>query len=219
MVRKSHRNCESCGFFAPEAALRPCHALANMIYYIAKLSRFGETSLGTQRSHRQRAGARASEEFTRKMREMNDRRTRTPLALVDTFGCQQTWQTASAHGMLREMATSSRATKIRPTSSCSTPAPSASTRKSAFTPLGRLTTQAAKPTRSSASAAACAAKSCRQGKKFLPSRRPCAWPPAEWRLPDCCTSIHKNKRVFSIETSMAASPRPPHRARGRVRAW
>ena len=28
-------------------------------------------------------------EFTRKMREMNDRRTRTPLALVDTFGCQQ----------------------------------------------------------------------------------------------------------------------------------
>ena len=43
-------------------------------------------------------------EFTRKMREMNDRRTRTPLALVDTFGCQQNVADGEVlMGMLREM--------------------------------------------------------------------------------------------------------------------
>ena len=43
-------------------------------------------------------------EFTRKVREMNDRRTRTPLALVDTFGCQQNVADGEVlMGMLREM--------------------------------------------------------------------------------------------------------------------
>ena len=43
-------------------------------------------------------------EFTRKMRGMNDRRTRTPLALVDTFGCQQNVADGEVlMGMLREM--------------------------------------------------------------------------------------------------------------------
>ena len=43
-------------------------------------------------------------EFTRKMREMNDRRTRTPLALVDTFGCQQNVADGEVlMGILREM--------------------------------------------------------------------------------------------------------------------
>ena len=43
-------------------------------------------------------------EFTRKVREMNDRRTRTPLALVDTFGCQQNVADGEVlMGLLREM--------------------------------------------------------------------------------------------------------------------
>ena len=43
-------------------------------------------------------------ELTRKMREMNDRRTRTPLALGDTFGCQQNEaDTERIRGMLSEM--------------------------------------------------------------------------------------------------------------------
>ena len=86
-------------------------------------------------------------EFTRKMREMNDRRTRTPLALVDTFGCQQNVADGEVlMGMLREMGYELTRDENQ----------AASTRKSAFTATwaASATRRPQSPIRSSASAAA-----------------------------------------------------------------
>lgn len=96
-------------------------------------------------------------EFTRRMREMNDRRTRTPLALVDTFGCQQNVATARCSwGMLREMGYELTRDENQADVILLNTAPSASTRKSAFTATwaASATRRPQSPTRSSASAAA-----------------------------------------------------------------
>ena len=144
-------------------------------------------------------------EFTRKMREMNDRRTRTPLALVDTFGCQQNVADGEVlMGMLREMGYElTRDENQADVILLNTCAIREHAEKRVYGHLGRLShTKAAKPDQ-----IICLC-GCMAQQKVVADKVKNSYhhvdlvlgPQAEWRLPELLHEVYtKNKRVFSIE--------------------
>ena len=198
-----------------------------MIYYIAKLSRFGrkhpferkEVIVSEQELARQK-------EFTRKMREMNDRRTRTPLALVDTFGCQQNVADGEVlMGMLREMGYElTRDENQADVILLNTCAIREHAEKRVYGHLGRLShTKAAKPDQ-----IICLC-GCMAQQKVVADKVKNSYhhvdlvlgPQAEWRLPELLHEVYtKNKRVFSIENEHGRIAEDlPIVREGGVRAW
>ena len=165
-------------------------------------------------------------EFTRKMREMNDRRTRTPLALVDTFGCQQNVADGEVlMGMLREMGYElTRDENQADVILLNTCAIREHAEKRVYGHLGRLShTKAAKPDQ-----IICLC-GCMAQQKVVTDKVKNSYhhvdlvlgPQAEWRLPELLHEVYtKNKRVFSIENEHGriAEDLPVVREGG-VRAW
>ena len=144
-------------------------------------------------------------EFTRKMREMNDRRTRTPLALVDTFGCQQNVADSQyIMGMLRAMGCSftddPAQADVVVLNTC---AIRDHAEKRVYGNLGALThTKKANP------AQVICLCGCMAQQKVVADKVKNSYhhvdlvlgPQAEWRLPELLHEVYtKNKRVFSIE--------------------
>ena len=165
-------------------------------------------------------------EFTRKMREMNDRRTRTPLALVDTFGCQQNVADGEVlMGMLREMGyeltgDENQADVIL----LNTCAIREHAEKRVYGHLGRLShTKAAKPDQIIC-LCGCMAQQQVVADKVKNSYHHVdlvLGPQAEWRLPELLHEVYtKNKRVFSIENEHGRIAEDlPIVREGGVRAW
>ena len=165
-------------------------------------------------------------EFTRKMREMNDRRTRTPLALVDTFGCQQTVADGEVlMGMLREMGYElTRDENQADVILLNTCAIREHAEKRVYGHLGRLShTKAAKPDQ-----IICLC-GCMAQQKVVADKVKNSYhhvdlvlgPQAEWRLPELLHEVYtKNKRVFSIENEHGRIAEDlPIVREGGVRAW
>ena len=165
-------------------------------------------------------------EFTRKMREMNDRRTRTPLALVDTFGCQQNVADGEVlMGMLREMGYElTRDEQQADVILLNTCAIREHAEKRVYGHLGRLShTKAAKPDQ-----IICLC-GCMAQQKVVADKVKNSYhhvdlvlgPQAEWRLPELLHEVYtKNKRVFSIENEHGRIAEDlPIVREGGVRAW
>ena len=165
-------------------------------------------------------------EFTRKMREMNDRRTRTPLALVDTFGCQQNVADGEVlMGMLREMGYElTRDENQADVILLNTCAIREHAEKRVYGHLGRLShTKAAKPDQ-----IICLC-GCMAQQKVVADKVKNSYhhvdlvlgPQAEWRLPELLHEVYtKNKRVFSIEDEHGRIAEDlPIVREGGVRAW
>ena len=165
-------------------------------------------------------------EFTRKMREMNDRRTRTPLALVDTFGCQQNVADGEVlMGMLREMGYElTRDENQADVILLNTCAIREHAEKRVYGHLGRLShTKAAKPDQ-----IICLC-GCMAQQKVVADKVKNSYhhfdlvlgPQAEWRLPELLLEVYtKNKRVFSIENEHGRIAEDlPIVREGGVRAW
>ena len=165
-------------------------------------------------------------EFTRKMREMNDRRTRTPLALVDTFGCQQNVADGEVlMGMLREMGYElTRDEQQADVILLNTCAIREHAEKRVYGHLGRLShTKAAKPDQ-----IICLC-GCMAQQKVVADKVKNSYhhvdlvlgPQAEWRLPELLHEVYtKNKRVFSIEDEHGRIAEDlPIVREGGVRAW
>ena len=165
-------------------------------------------------------------EFTRKMREMNDRRTRTPLALVDTFGCQQNVADGEVlMGMLREMGYElTRDENQADVILLNTCAIREHAEKRVYGHLGRLShTKAAKPDQ-----IICLC-GCMAQQKVVADKVKNSYhhvdlvlgPQAEWRLPELLHEVYtKNKRVFSIENEHGRIAEDlPIVREGGVRAW
>ena len=165
-------------------------------------------------------------EFTRKMREMNDRRTRTPLALVDTFGCQQNVADGEVlMGMLREMGYElTRDEAQADVILLNTCAIREHAEKRVYGHLGRLShTKAAKPDQ-----IICLC-GCMAQQKVVADKVKNSYhhvdlvlgPQAEWRLPELLHEVYtKNKRVFSIENEHGRIAEDlPIVREGGVRAW
>ena len=165
-------------------------------------------------------------EFTRKMREMNDRRTRTPLALVDTFGCQQNVADGEVlMGMLHEMGYElTRDENQADVILLNTCAIREHAEKRVYGHLGRLShTKAAKPDQ-----IICLC-GCMAQQKVVADKVKNSYhhvdlvlgPQAEWRLPELLHEVYtKNKRVFSIENEHGRIAEDlPIVREGGVRAW
>ena len=165
-------------------------------------------------------------EFTRKMREMNDRRTRTPLALVDTFGCQQNVADGEVlMGMLREMGYElTRDENQADVILLNTCAIREHAEKRVYGHLGRLShTKAAEPDQ-----IICLC-GCMAQQKVVADKVKNSYhhvdlvlgPQAEWRLPELLHEVYtKNKRVFSIENEHGRIAEDlPIVREGGVRAW
>ena len=165
-------------------------------------------------------------EFTRRMREMNDRRTRTPLALVDTFGCQQNVADGEVlMGMLREMGYElMRDENQADVILLNTCAIREHAEKRVYGHLGRLShTKAAKPDQ-----IICLC-GCMAQQKVVADKVKNSYhhvdlvlgPQAEWRLPELLHEVYtKNKRVFSIENEHGRIAEDlPIVREGGVRAW
>ncbi len=165
-------------------------------------------------------------EFTRKMREMNDRRTRTPLALVDTFGCQQNVADGEVlMGMLREMGYElTRDENQADVILLNTCAIREHAEKRVYGHLGRLShTKAAKPDQ-----IICLC-GCMAQQKVVADKVKNSYhhvdlvlgPQAEWRRPELLHEVYtKNKRVFSIENEHGRIAEDlPIVREGGVRAW
>ena len=165
-------------------------------------------------------------EFTRKMRERNDRRTRTPLALVDTFGCQQNVADGEVlMGMLREMGYElTRDENQADVILLNTCAIREHAEKRVYGHLGRLShTKAAKPDQ-----IICLC-GCMAQQKVVADKVKNSYhhvdlvlgPQAEWRLPELLHEVYtKNKRVFSIENEHGRIAEDlPIVREGGVRAW
>ena len=165
-------------------------------------------------------------EFTRKMREMNDRCTRTPLALVDTFGCQQNVADGEVlMGMLREMGYElTRDENQADVILLNTCAIREHAEKRVYGHLGRLShTKAAKPDQ-----IICLC-GCMAQQKVVADKVKNSYhhvdlvlgPQAEWRLPELLHEVYtKNKRVFSIENEHGRIAEDlPIVREGGVRAW
>ena len=165
-------------------------------------------------------------EFTRRMREMNDRRTRTPLALVDTFGCQQNVADGEVlMGMLREMGYElTRDENQADVILLNTCAIREHAEKRVYGHLGRLShTKAAKPDQ-----IICLC-GCMAQQKVVADKVKNSYhhvdlvlgPQAEWRLPELLHEVYtKNKRVFSIENEHGRIAEDlPIVREGGVRAW
>ena len=165
-------------------------------------------------------------EFTRKMREMNDRRTRTPLALVDTFGCQQNVADGEVlMGMLREMGYElTRDENQADVILLNTCAIREHAEKRVYGHLGRLShTKAAKPDQIIC-LCGCMAQQQVVADKVKNSYHHVdlvLGPQAEWRLPELLHEVYtKNKRVFSIENEHGRIAEDlPIVREGGVRAW
>ena len=160
------------------------------------------------------------------MREMNDRRTRTPLALVDTFGCQQNVADGEVlMGMLREMGYElTRDENQADVILLNTCAIREHAEKRVYGHLGRLShTKAAKPDQ-----IICLC-GCMAQQKVVADKVKNSYhhvdlvlgPQAEWRLPELLHEVYtKNKRVFSIENEHGRIAEDlPIVREGGVRAW
>lgn len=152
-------------------------------------------------------------EFTRKMREMNDRRTRTPLALVDTFGCQQNVADGEVlMGMLREMGYElTRDENQADVILLNTCAIREHAEKRVYGHLGRLShTKAAKPDQIICLCGCMAQQKVVADKVKIPTIMStlCLAPRPNGGSPSCCTRCTRRISAFSpSRTSMAASPR------------
>lgn len=165
-------------------------------------------------------------EFSNKVRALNEKRTRAPLALVDTFGCQQNVADGEMlMGLLREMGyelTDDEA--IADIILLNTCAIREHAEKRVYGHLGRLThTKAAKPDQ-----IICLC-GCMAQQKVVADKIKNSYhhvdlvlgPQAEWRLPELLWQVlSKRKRVFSIEDEHGriAEDMPVVRE-GSVRAW
>lgn len=165
-------------------------------------------------------------EYTRKLRAMNEARTRAPLALVDTFGCQQNVADGETlMGMLREMGYElTREESEADVILLNTCAIREHAEKRVYGHLGRLShTKAAKPDQIIC-LCGCMAQQKSVADKVKESYRQVdlvLGPQAEWRLPELLHEVYtKRKRVFSIENEHGriAEDLPVVREGG-VRAW
>ena len=165
-------------------------------------------------------------EYTQKLRELFARRTRAPLALVDTFGCQQNVADGEIlSGMLQEMGCESTADEasadIVVLNTC---AIREHAEKRVFGLLGELThSKAAKPEQIIV-LCGCMAQQQRIADKVRESYRHVdlvLGPQAEWRLPELLYEVvSKRRRVFSIEDEHGRiAEDQPIRRDGAVRAW
>ena len=165
-------------------------------------------------------------EFMRKVRAIHETRTRAPLALVDTFGCQQNVADGEMlMGMLREMGceltTDENQADIILLNTC---AIREHAEKRVYGHLGQLThTKAANPDQIIC-LCGCMAQQKRVADKVKESYRHVdlvLGPQAEWRLPELLYQVYtKRSRVFSIadEHGRIAEGLPVVREGG-VRAW
>ena len=165
-------------------------------------------------------------EFMRKVRAIHETRTRAPLALVDTFGCQQNVADGEMlMGMLREMGceltTDENQADIILLNTC---AIREHAEKRVYGHLGQLThTKAANPDQIIC-LCGCMAQQKRVADKVKESHRHVdlvLGPQAEWRLPELLYQVYtKRSRVFSIadEHGRIAEGLPVVREGG-VRAW
>ena len=165
-------------------------------------------------------------EFTEKIHAMHQARGRTPLALVDTFGCQQNVADGEVlMGMLREMGYElTRDENQADVILLNTCAIREHAEKRVYGHLGRLShTKAAKPDQ-----IICLC-GCMAQQKVVADKVKNSYhhvdlvlgPQAEWRLPELLHEVYtKNKRVFSIENEHGRIAEDlPIVREGGVRAW
>ena len=165
-------------------------------------------------------------EFTRKMREMNDRRTRTPLALVDTFGCQQNVADGEVlMGMLREMGYElTRDENQADVILLNTCAIREHAEKRVYGHLGRLShTKAAKPDQIIC-LCGCMAQQAHVAEKLKKSYRivDLVFGPHElWRFPELLRTVcTEHRRVFAIAPADGSVAEGiPQQRDGSVKAW
>ena len=165
-------------------------------------------------------------EYMQKVRAISDRRTRAPLALVDTFGCQQNVADGEVlSGMLAEMGfeptSDARAADVVLLNTC---AIREHAEKRVFGSLGELThTKAANPEQVIV-LCGCMAQQQRIADKVRESYRHVdlvLGPQAEWRLPELLYGVlTQHKRAFSIDDEHGRIAEGlPVRRDGTVRAW
>ena len=165
-------------------------------------------------------------EFTRKMREMNDRRTRTPLALVDTFGCQQNVADGEVlMGMLREMGYElTRDEQQADVILLNTCAIREHAEKRVYGTLGALThTKKANPEQIIC-LCGCMAQRPEVAEKVRQSYRHVDLvfgPQALWKFPELLYQVYTRRgRVFSVEDEHGSIAEDmPVVREGRTRAW
>lgn len=164
--------------------------------------------------------------FSEKVRALHEKRTRAPLALVDTFGCQQNVADGEMlMGLLTEMGyeltTDENSADIILLNTC---AIREHAEKRVYGHLGRLThTKEAKPDQIICLCGCMAQQKvvAEKVKKSYPHVDLVLGPQAEWRLPELLWQVlSKRKRVFSIddEHGRIAEDMPVVRE-GSVRAW
>ncbi len=165
-------------------------------------------------------------EFSNKVRALNEKRTRAPLALVDTFGCQQNVADGEMlMGLFREMGyelTTDEA--IADVILLNTCAIREHAEKRVYGHLGRLThTKEAKPDQIICLCGCMAQQKvvADKVKKSYPHVDLVLGPQAEWRLPELLWQVlSKQKRVFSIEDEYGRIAEDiPVVREGSVRAW
>lgn len=165
-------------------------------------------------------------EFSAKVRSLNAQRTRAPLALVDTFGCQQNVADGEMlMGLLRDMGyeltDNETAADVILLNTC---AIREHAEKRVYGHLGRLThTKEAKPDQIICLCGCMAQQKivADKIKKSYPHVDLVLGPQAEWRLPELLWQVvSRRKRVFSIEDEHGriAEDLPVVRE-GSVRAW
>ena len=165
-------------------------------------------------------------EFSEKVRALHEKRTRAPLALVDTFGCQQNVADGEMlMGLLCEMGyeltTDENTADLILLNTC---AIREHAEKRVYGHLGRLThTKAAKPDQIICLCGCMAQQKvvADKVKKSYPHVDLVLGPQAEWRLPELLWQVlSKRRRVFSIddEHGRIAEDLPVVRE-GSVRAW
>ena len=165
-------------------------------------------------------------DFLEKVRALHTQRKRAPLALVDTFGCQQNVADGEMlMGLLKEMGyeltTDEASADIILLNTC---AIREHAEKRVYGHLGRLThTKAAKPDQIICLCGCMAQQKvvADKVKKSYPHVDLVLGPQAEWRLPELLWQVlSKRKRVFSIddEHGRIAEDLPVVRE-GSVRAW
>ena len=168
----------------------------------------------------------AQKDFMARVRAVNDTRTRAPLALVDTFGCQQNVADGETlKGMLCEMGweltdREEQADLIL----LNTCAIREHAEKKVYGILGQLThTKAANPDQIIV-LCGCMAQQKRIADKVRESYRHVdlvLGPQAEWRLPELLWRVmSRHERIFSIENEHGRiAEELPVRRDGSVRAW
>jgi len=165
-------------------------------------------------------------EYMQKVRALHETRTRAPLALVDTFGCQQNVADGEMlAGLLREMGCEftddpARADIVL----LNTCAIREHAEKRVFGALGELTHAKAAHPEQIIVLCGCMAQQPRIAEKVRESYRHVdlvMGPQAEWRLPELLWQVYtERRRVFSIEDEHGRIAEDlPVRRDGTVRAW